>query len=196
MKINEARHEATAVRPQQYPEGNLPEAAFAGRSNVGKSSIINAIVNRKRLAYVGATPGKTRQINFYNVNDEFRLVDLPGYGYAKVSKAEKKSWGSLADTYLENREQLKLIILMIDIRHKPSAQDKDMAHWLTQSGIPYAVCAVKSDKITRGSYRSHAIEIIRELELARETPFAICSATKKQGIEELRNIIENYLFDK
>lgn len=195
MKIKKAEHEITAVRPAQYPELPLPEVAFAGRSNVGKSSMINSLLNRRKLAYVGNTPGKTRQINFFIVNDEFRLVDLPGYGYAKVSKAEKSSWGKLANTYLEIREQLKLIVHLIDIRHKPTVKDKEMADWLMQSGIPYAVCAVKSDKISRGKYKKHVMEIISVLDLPPDTPFVIYSSMKKEGIAELWEIIEYYMFD-
>lgn len=196
MKIKSAEHEITAVRPAQYPEVDLPEVAFAGRSNVGKSSMINSLLNRKRLAYVGNTPGKTRQLNFFIVNNEFRLVDLPGYGYAKVSKAEKKSWSTLANTYFDTRDQLKLIVHLIDIRHKPSEKDKEMAKWLMHSGIPYAVCAVKSDKITRGKYHKHASSIITELGLHPDTPFVIYSSMKKEGIEELWEIIEHFLFDE
>jgi len=195
MKIKSAEHEITAVRPAQYPELQLPEVAFAGRSNVGKSSMINSLLNRKKLAYVGNTPGKTRQLNFFIVNDAFRLVDLPGYGYAKVSKAEKRSWSKLADTYFDTRENLKLIVHLIDIRHKPSVKDKEMAKWLMHSGIPYAVCAVKSDKITKGKYRKHASDIISVLGLPHDTPFVIYSSMKREGIKELWEIIEYYLFD-
>jgi GTP-binding protein len=196
MKIKSAEHEITAVGPSQYPGENLPEVAFAGRSNVGKSSMINSLLNRRNLAYVGSTPGKTRQLNFFIINDEFRFVDLPGYGYAKVSKAERHSWGKLANTYLEKREQLKLIVHLIDIRHKPTVQDKEMSRWLSHSGIPYAVCAVKSDKIARGKYRRHASTIISELDLHPDTPFVIYSSEKKEGVSELWEIIEYFLFDE
>lgn len=196
MKIKKAEHEATAVWAEQYPEAELPEVAFAGRSNVGKSSMINSLLNRRNLAYVGNTPGKTRQINFFIVNDEFRLVDLPGYGYAKVSKAERASWRKLTDTYFDNRDELRLIVHLIDIRHKPTAQDKEMSQWLRHSDIPYAVCAVKSDKISRGQYRKHASLIIRELDLHPDTPFVIYSSEKKEGTRDLWEIIEYFLFDE
>ncbi len=195
MKIKSAEHEITAVKPAGYPELELPEVAFAGRSNVGKSSMINSLLNRKKLAYVGNTPGKTRQINFFIINDEFRFVDLPGYGYAKVSKAEKHSWSKLANTYLETRKQLKLIVHLIDIRHKPTVKDKDMTDWLMQSGIPYAVCAVKSDKISRGKYKKNVTDIISVLDLPPDTPFVIYSSMKKEGIKELWEVIEYYLFN-
>lgn len=195
MKILSAEHEITAVRPAQYPELILPEVAFAGRSNVGKSSMINSLLNRKKLAYVGNTPGKTRQLNFYLVNNEFRLVDLPGYGYAKVSKSEKQSWSKLANTYFDTRKNLRLIVHLIDIRHKPSVQDKEMARWLIESGIPYAVCAVKCDKISKGQYNKHIKEILSVLALPAETPFVIYSSVNKDGIDELWEVIEYYLFD-
>ncbi|MBN1624493.1 MAG: YihA family ribosome biogenesis GTP-binding protein [Clostridia bacterium] len=192
MKINSAVHVTTAVKQNQYPEADRPEVAFAGRSNVGKSSMINSLVNRKRLAYVGATPGKTRQINFFCVNDEIRLVDLPGYGYAKVAKSESRSWGALTNTYLRNRKTLRLIVLLIDIRHKPTLQDVEMTDWLKESGIPFAVCAVKSDKITRGNYRKHVRQILDTLNLPDETPVVIFSSANKEGVDELWEIIEFY----
>ena len=194
MKIKSSEHEITAVRPAQYPEEGLPEVAFAGRSNVGKSSMINSLLNRKKLAYVGNTPGKTRQLNFFIVNNEFRLVDLPGYGYAKVSKAEKESWSKLANTYFDTRENLRLIVHLIDIRHKPSEKDREMSKWLIHSNIPYAVCAVKSDKLSRGQYKKQATQIIKELNLPHDTPFVIYSSTKREGIKELWDIIEYHLF--
>lgn len=194
MKIKSAEHEITAVRPAQYPEAALPEVAFAGRSNVGKSSMINSLLNRKKLAYVGNTPGKTRQLNFFIINNEFRLVDLPGYGYAKVSKAEKQSWSKLANTYFDTRDTLRLIVHLIDIRHKPSEKDREMAKWLIHSNIPYAVCAVKSDKITRGQYKKQASQIIKDLRLPHDTPFVIYSSMKKEGIKELWEVIEYHLF--
>jgi len=194
MKIKSAVHEVTAVRQDQYPQADLPEVAFAGRSNVGKSSMINSLSNRKRLAYVGATPGKTRQINFFGINDELRLVDLPGYGYAKVSKSERKSWGALANTYLHHRKNLKLVVHLIDIRHKPTAQDIEMAEWLKESGTPFAVCAVKADKIARGKYKNHVKRIIDVLELPGDTPIVIFSSEKKEGVDELWEIIEYFCF--
>lgn len=195
MKIKSAVHVITAVKPNQYPEAYLPEVAFAGRSNVGKSSMINVLTNRKRLAYVGATPGKTRQINFFSINDELRLVDLPGYGFAKVSKSERKSWGALANTYLHSRKCLKLVVHLLDIRHKPTEQDIEMTEWLKSSGIPYAVCAAKSDKISRGNYRKHIKRILDTLELPEDTPLVIFSSDKRMGIDELWEIIEYYCFE-
>lgn len=196
MKVKSAVHLITAVRPSQYPEADKPEVAFAGRSNVGKSSMINSLANRKRLAYVGATPGKTRQLNFFCINDEVRLVDLPGYGYAKVSKNERKSWGTLANTYLHGRKNLRLVILLVDIRHKPTDQDLEMTEWLRESGIPFALCAVKSDKIPKGKYQKHVMQILNTLDLPGETPMVIFSSTKKEGVDELWEIIEYHCSDE
>ncbi len=195
MKIKSAVHVTTAVKQNQYPEANLPEVAFAGRSNVGKSSMINSLSNRKRLAYVGSTPGKTRQINFFCINDEIRLVDLPGYGYAKVSKSESKSWGALTNTYLRNRSTLRLIVHLVDIRHKPTTQDIEMTNWLKESNIPFAVCAVKCDKITKGNYRKHVRQILETLQLPGETPVVIFSSSNNEGVDELWEIIEFYCKD-
>ena len=133
MKIFKAELERVAVKPNQYPDTNLPEIAFAGRSNVGKSSFINSLVNRKSLARTSGKPGKTRTINFYNINDEFRLVDLPGYGYAKVSKEEKEKWGYIIEEYLNNRENLVEVIQLVDIRHSPTKEDIMMHNWLNYS---------------------------------------------------------------
>ena len=149
MKVKNPKYELTAVKPDQYPSTTVPEVAFVGRSNVGKSSIINTLLNRKNLARVGQTPGKTRQINFYNIDDTLFFVDLPGYGYAKVSKEERKSWGKLAETYLHIRDQLRLIIMLVDIRHKPTADDRLMYEWICTTGIPHLVVATKEDKVKR-----------------------------------------------
>jgi len=195
MKIRSAVHVTTAVKQNQYPEADKPEVAFAGRSNVGKSSMINSLANRKRLAYVGATPGKTRQLNFFLINDEIQLVDLPGYGYAKVPKAERKSWGALANTYLKNRKTLKLIVHLVDIRHKPTEQDREMTEWFKESGIPFAVCAVKCDKIPKGKYRKHVKQIIDTLELPEDTPLVIFSSASGEGVDYLWEIINYYCLE-
>ena len=149
MNLNNARYELTAVRSDQYPGGSIPEVAFVGRSNVGKSSIINALLNRKNLARVASTPGKTREINFYNIDDSMYLVDLPGYGYASVARDKKLSWGETIETYLNLRLQLKLVILLVDIRHKPSADDRMMYEWICERNAPHLVVATKSDKIPK-----------------------------------------------
>jgi GTP-binding protein len=193
LNINKARYELTAVRPDQYPDSNAPEVAFVGRSNVGKSSIINALLNRKNLAKTGATPGKTRQINFYNIDDVLYFVDLPGYGYAKVSKGEKRSWGELADTYLLTRRQLKLIIMLVDIRHIPSEDDRMMFEWIKSSGMNYRIVATKSDKLPKSKIVKNITEIKRFLgigETAKVLPF---SSENKQGKDELWREIKSVI---
>ena len=150
MDISRSRYECTAVKPDQYPAGDMPEIALVGRSNVGKSSIINSLLNRKGLARVSSEPGKTRGINFYNIDDTLYFVDLPGYGYAKVSKKEKIFWAKMIETYLNTRNQLKLVIMLVDIRHTPTADDKLMYSWILDRGIGHMVIATKADKIPRG----------------------------------------------
>lgn len=161
MKISKSDLQAIAVKPAQYPIDDLPEIAFAGRSNVGKSSFINSMLNRRELARTSSKPGKTRTINFYLVNDSFRLVDLPGYGYAKVSKAEQKKWGEIIDRYLTNRENLREVILIVDIRHRPTDQDLMMYNWIRSFGFTGIVIATKADKISRGNWQKH-IKIIKD----------------------------------
>ena len=190
MKIKTSRLEAIAAIPSQYPEGTLPEIAFAGRSNVGKSSFLNAVINRKNLARTSGKPGKTRTINFYNVNEEFRLVDLPGYGYAAVSKAEKAQWGKIIETYLMTREQLAEVILLVDIRHEPSAQDVQMYDWISAYGFEGYVMATKADKISRGSIARH-VNIVAKTEDRRSDENSSFSATTKYGWSGTRQIGEN-----
>lgn len=193
MIVNNARHEVTAVRPDQYPRSDIPEIAFVGRSNVGKSSLINTLLNRKKLARVGATPGKTRQINFYNVEDTLYFVDLPGYGYASVSKSERLSWGKLADTYLTTRKQLKLILMLVDIRHKPSEHDKMMHNWIQTYGVSYIIVATKADKVSRSQVKRRIDEIRGTLELGEGVKVIPFSSTKKIGKGELWEEIDSIL---
>ena len=147
MRIKQSEFIISAVKKNQYPVDNRIEVAFVGRSNVGKSSIINSITNRKKLAKVSSTPGKTRLVNFFLINNDFYLVDLPGYGYAKVSKSEKDSWGKTIETYLTGRDQLKRIVLLVDSRHKPNADDVMMYEWAKHFGYDVVVVATKSDKL-------------------------------------------------
>lgn len=196
MKIYKAEHDITAVKKEQYPVDIRPEIAFVGRSNVGKSSMINAICNRKGIARVGQTPGKTRVINFYTVNDEIYLVDLPGYGYAKASRSLQKVWNKFTDDYLKNREQLCLIVSLIDIRHTPSESDIKMVRWLQEGEIPFVICAVKSDKLNRKKQFESAQNIVQTLKIDPDTPFVIFSAPKRQGIDELWEAIEFYISDQ
>lgn len=193
MNLNNARYELTAVKPEQYPVNTLPEVAFVGRSNVGKSSVINTLLNRRNLARVGATPGKTREINFYNIDDELYLVDLPGYGYANVSKEKKSSWSKVVDTYLHSRGgKLKLLILLVDIRHAPSEDDKLMHEWLKSGGTNYMVVATKADKITRSQINSRLGEISKVLGLPADIKPLPFSAENRLGKEEVwAKVLEN-----
>jgi ribosome biogenesis GTP-binding protein YsxC/EngB len=154
MIIKKAEHVISAAGPSQYPNTVFPEIVLAGRSNVGKSSLINALVNRKNLARVGSIPGKTRLINFYNINDYMMLVDLPGYGFAKVSQAERESWGKLCETYLNTRKQIKAIIMIVDIRHEPTRDDKVMLQYIRESGKDYVIVANKADKLGKTEIKS------------------------------------------
>ncbi|MFA6308651.1 MAG: ribosome biogenesis GTP-binding protein YihA/YsxC [Clostridia bacterium] len=193
MKIKEAKYELTAVQPSQYPAGNLPEFAFAGRSNVGKSSVINSLLNRKNLARVGSKPGRTKEMNFYNIDNILRFVDLPGYGYAGVSKSKKSSWGEMAEVYLTTRKQLKAVILLVDIRHKPSADDIQMNEWLMINNVPYIVSATKSDKVKRGEIKNRLNEISSVLKLSEINKPITSSSVEKHGMNMLWEAIENNL---
>lgn len=193
MIIKKAEFIITAVEPAGYPDNGWPEIALAGRSNVGKSSLINTLLNRKSLARVGNTPGKTRVINFYNVNDELMLVDLPGYGFAKVSKEEKKSWGRLAETYLTTRKSLQVILMLVDIRHEPTDDDCTMMNYIRESGRSAIVVATKADKLNRSEYKKQ-IDMIRTSlcldEAAMVIPF---SSVKRTGIIDVWSAIENIM---
>jgi GTP-binding protein len=190
MIIKKAEITAVAVAPSGYPENSYPEVALAGRSNVGKSSLINRLVNRRGLARTSSTPGKTRTINFYNVNDEIHIVDLPGYGYAKVSKGEKEKWGGIIETYLNNREVLKLMIQLVDIRHEPTANDKLMYDWIKRTNLPAVVVATKSDKISRNAQFKNVSIVKKALNVRPEDQFVLFSSETGQGKEELWDIIE------
>lgn len=185
MKIKSATLETVCGITSVLPENDKPEIAFAGKSNVGKSSLINALMNRKSLARTSAQPGKTQTINFYNVNDEMYYVDLPGYGYAKVSEAIKEKWGKMIERYLKTSTQLKLVFLLLDIRHEPSANDKMMYDWIVYQGFTPVIIATKLDKINR-SQKDKQIKIIREgLEAVPGTKILPFSALSKQGRDEI-----------
>lgn len=196
MKINKSELEAVAVKANQYPPEDLPEIAFAGRSNVGKSSLLNLVTGRKSLARVSGSPGKTRTINFYRCNDEFRVVDLPGYGFAKVSKSESEKWGAMIEGYLENRSTLLKVVQLVDIRHKPSAQDVQMYEYLKYYGLDGIVVATKADKVG-SNQKAKCIKEIRQTLGMRKNDLVIpVSALKKTGDEELLNAIEELLENK
>ncbi|NLM43312.1 MAG: YihA family ribosome biogenesis GTP-binding protein [Clostridiales bacterium] len=185
MIIKDCRFLISAVSKNQYPQGQLPEIAFAGRSNVGKSSLINSLLNRKKLVKVSSNPGKTRTINFFMVNDELVLVDLPGYGYAAVSKAEKLKWASMIEEYLINRENLKSVVLLVDIRHKPTSDDKMMYDFIKHYRGRVIVVATKRDKISNNALFKN-IKIIKETLGTDERDIIIpYSSENHSGREEL-----------
>lgn len=185
MIIKKAELEAVAVKPSQYPEDNMIEIAFAGRSNVGKSSLLNLLTNRKSLARVSGSPGKTRTINFYRINDEFRIVDLPGYGYAKASKAEQATWGDMMEKYMENRQGLKVVAQLVDVRHAPSKQDLQMYDYLKYYGLDGLVILTKADKVSRNELNKNTAMIRKALDLKPEDRTIAVSALKKTGCDVL-----------
>ena len=175
------------------PENAWPEIAFAGKSNVGKSSLINALMNRKSLARTSAQPGKTQTINFYNINDCMYLVDLPGYGYAKVSQKEKEKWGKLIERYLNSSRMLRAVFLLIDIRHDPSANDRQMYEWIVSQGYEPIIIATKLDKLKRSQIQKH-VKMVREgLGLLPGTKVIPFSAVSKQGREEIWELMDQLL---
>ena len=186
FRIKNSDFVTSAVKKEQYPETGLPEIAFVGRSNVGKSSIINALTNRRKLAKVSQTPGKTKLINFFTINnDEFYLVDLPGYGYAKVSKSEKASWGNIIETYLSGRSELKRVVLLVDSRHKPTADDIQMHEWIKFYGYDEVIIATKSDKLSNNELRKSEKVIRDTLKLTKEDTLYFFSSVNKKGKDEL-----------
>lgn len=193
MKIKNVELEIVCGITSKLPETDKVEIAFAGKSNVGKSSLINALMNRKALARTSATPGKTQTINFYNVNDIMYLVDLPGYGYAKVSEQEKIKWGQLIERYLNTSKQLKAVFLLIDIRHDPSANDKMMYDWIVSQGYQPIIIATKLDKLKRSQVAKHVKMIKDGLKLLPGTTVIPFSAESKQGREEIWELMETYL---
>lgn len=191
MVIRSLNLETVCGITSKLPDNQLPEIAFAGKSNVGKSSLINALMNRKSYARTSVTPGKTQTINFYNINEEMYLVDLPGYGYAKVSEQEKIKWGQLIERYLHGSKQLKAVFLLIDIRHAPSANDKMMYHWIVEMGFHPIIIATKLDKIKRSQIQKQ-IKIVKQgLELMPGTVVIPFSAETKQGRDEIWELVEN-----
>ncbi len=176
-----------------YPMDGKPEIAFAGKSNVGKSTLINAILGRRALARTSSQPGKTRTINFYDVNDKMYVVDLPGYGYAKAPKTEIIKWGQMIEEYLEKREELKAIILLIDIRHEPGKNDIMMYDWLKHYGYDIIIAATKSDKINRSQIQKHLSVIRKTLNLQPGDVLIPFSGEKKTGVQELWAEIEKFL---
>ncbi|MDE3839802.1 YihA family ribosome biogenesis GTP-binding protein [Bacillus methanolicus] len=193
MKISSAEMVVSAVKPDQYPGEALPEFALAGRSNVGKSSFINKMLNRKNLARTSSKPGKTQTLNFYLINEAFHFVDVPGYGYAKVSKSERAAWGKMIETYFTSREQLKAVVLIVDLRHPPTADDVMMYDFLKHYEIPCIVIATKADKIPKGKWQKH-LKITKEtLNLDPNDHSVIFSSETGEGKERAWSIIESYM---
>jgi GTP-binding protein len=193
LKIVQSEIVATAVRPQQYPADNLAEVAFAGRSNVGKSSLLNLITGRKNLARVSASPGKTQTINFYLVNkdhDPFRIVDLPGYGYAKVSKKVTQDWGEMMETFLTGRQGLRKVFQLVDIRHKPTAQDVQMYSFLKYYDLDGPVIATKADKVSKREAQKQMQIIRKTLDMRQDAAILPVSALKKTGVDQVLAAIE------
>lgn len=193
MKITKSEFVISAVKPAQYPEDALPEIALAGRSNVGKSSLINCLIQRKNLARTSSKPGKTQTINFYRLNDQFYFADVPGYGFARVSKSIRQSWGRMIERYMTSRENLRAVIQVVDIRHPPSKDDEQMFAFLQYHQLPTIVVATKADKISRNQQNKH-LRIIRErLELPPDVPLVLFSAVSRLGKEELWDKLSVYL---
>lgn len=196
MVIRNINLETVCGITSKLPENKKPEIAFAGKSNVGKSSLINALMNRKSYARTSATPGKTQTINFYNINEEVYLVDLPGYGYAKVSEEEKRQWGKLIERYLHEAKPLMAVFLLIDIRHEPSANDKMMYQWIVEQGFAPIIIATKLDKLKKSQVMKHIRMVKEGLSLIPGTKVIPFSSVTKQGREEIWELIETEYLGK
>lgn len=184
----------SAANKSHYPQDEIPEVALAGRSNVGKSSFINTLLNRKNLARTSGKPGKTQLLNFFNVDDKLRLVDVPGYGYARVSKKEREKWGRMIEEYLTSRENLKAVVSLVDFRHEPSADDVQMYEFLKYYEIPVILVATKADKIPRGKWNKHESMIKKKLDFDTSDSFIIFSSVTKEGLEKSWDEILDYAF--
>ena len=197
MRIVNSELETIAVKPAQYPPMDLPEIAFVGRSNVGKSSLLNYLTGRKNLARVSGSPGKTRTINFYKINGgEFRFVDLPGYGYAKVSKEVSKDWGKMMEDFFSQRENLRRVVQLVDIRHAPSKQDVEMYEYLKYYGLSGLVCATKGDKVSGNERQKNKALIKKTLGLEKDDKLIVVSALKRTGGDELLDAISLELINE
>lgn len=193
MVIKNVSLETVIGVTSKIPQNELPEIAFAGKSNVGKSSLINALINRKSLARTSSQPGKTQTINFYNINGELYFVDLPGYGYAKVSQQEKEKWGKMIERYLHQSKVLKAVFLLIDIRHDPSANDKTMYEWILSNGFHPIIIATKADKINRSQLQKQIKAVRQGLGVDKDTVVIPFSAQTKQGREEIYEVVDRLM---
>lgn len=196
MVIKSINLETVCGITSTLPDNDKPEIAFAGKSNVGKSSLINGLMNRKSYARISATPGKTQTINFYNINEEMYLVDLPGYGYAKVSENEKAKWGKMIERYLHSSKQLKAVFLLIDIRHEPSANDKIMYDWVVSQGYNPIIIATKLDKLKRSQVDKHVKMLRQGLNLVPGTKIIPFSSVTKQGRDEIWELVDTEFLGK
>ncbi|MFP8782140.1 ribosome biogenesis GTP-binding protein YihA/YsxC [Planococcus plakortidis] len=181
MNVNNVELVISAVRPEQYPEGELPEFALAGRSNVGKSSFINKMIGRKSMARISSKPGKTQTLNFYKIEEDLFFVDVPGYGYAKVSKSEREAWGKMIETYITGREQLRAVVQIVDLRHPPSADDRMMYDFMKHYGIPCIIIATKADKIPKGKWDKHKKVVRETLDMEKGDPLIVFSSETGLG---------------
>ena len=195
MNIKNPKFEISAVGPKQYPNNHLPEIVLVGKSNVGKSSFINTMINRKKLARTSSEPGKTRQINFYNMDNQFYFVDLPGYGYSKMSKKEQEQVGKFIEQYLFHRKEISLIIFLIDIRHSPSANDKLMYNYIISSGLPCLILANKADKIAITKVDDTVKTLQKELNPIGDIPTLPFSSERKIYKEDVWEFIDNHFHD-
>ncbi|GLH64754.1 ribosome biogenesis GTP-binding protein YihA/YsxC [Parageobacillus sp. G301] len=193
MNVTKAEIAVSAVKPEQYPDSALPEFALAGRSNVGKSSFINKMINRKNLARTSSKPGKTQTLNFYLINESLYFVDVPGYGFARVSKKEREAWGKMMETYFTTREQLRAVVLIVDLRHPPTKDDVMMYEFLKHYQIPTIIIATKADKVPRGKWQKH-LKVVREtLNIMDDDELILFSAETGQGKEEAWAALERFL---
>ena len=190
MKITEAEIVISAVKPEQYPSEGLPEFALAGRSNVGKSSFINKMINRKALARTSSKPGKTQTLNFYRLNQAIMFVDVPGYGYASVSKREREIWGKMIEEYFTSREALKAVLLIVDLRHEPTKDDVMMYEFLKHFELPCIIVATKADKIPKGKWQKHLKVTKEKLQLQTGDEIQVFSAETGQGVDVMWNALK------
>ena len=193
MLVKNPKFEISAVSPKQYPKNNLPEIVLVGKSNVGKSSFINTMINRKKLARTSSEPGKTRQINFYNIDETFYFVDLPGYGYSKMSKKEQEQVGKFIEEYLFNRKEISLIIFLIDIRHSPSANDRLMYNYIISSGLPFIILANKADKIAITKVDNAVLDLQKQINPIGDITTLPFSSERKIYKDSVWSIIDDYL---
>lgn len=193
MKVNNVELVISAVKPEQYPAEGLPEFALAGRSNVGKSSFINKMINRKSMARTSSKPGKTQTLNYYKIEEALYFVDVPGYGFARVSKREREAWGQMIETYFTSREELCAVLLIVDLRHPPTKDDINMYDFLKYYQIPCLVIATKADKIPRGKWEKHATVIRKNLDLVKDDEIIVFSSETAEGKDKVWNALKKWM---